>query len=63
MSIKKRMGDLERVVRTGPVTLPDSEKIQVLRAGESVAQRKALLIEKYGSGRGILFVRIKGRDA
>ncbi len=63
MSVKKRMGDLEKVVRAGRAALPDAERVQVLEPGESVAQRKAALIGKYGSGKGVLFVRIKGRDA
>jgi len=62
MSVKKRMGNLERVVRTGPAGLPDRERIQVLRPGESAEQRRAGLIGEYGSARGVRFIRIKGRD-
>jgi hypothetical protein len=63
VNVRKRMGDLERKVATGHIAMPDAEKAQVLRPDESVEQRKAALIDKYGSAKGVLFVRIKGQDA
>ena len=63
MSIKKRMGDLERKVATGHAAIPDKELIQVLRAGESPEERRAALVERYGTSHGALIIRIKGRDA
>jgi hypothetical protein len=60
MSIGKRMSDLEKAARVSRTKVPDREKIQVLRPGERVEERKAALIERYGSAKGVLFVRIKG---
>ena len=62
MSIMKRMNDLEKVVGTGHAAIPDKERIQVLRAGESVEQRRAALMAKYGTFHGAVIIRIKGRD-
>jgi len=36
--------------------------LRVLRAGESVEQRRAALMEKCGTFHGALIIRIKGRD-
>lgn len=60
MGIKKRMNDLEKVVR-GTV-MPVEERVQVLRPGESMEKRRAAVIRKYGSAKDVLFIRIKGRD-
>jgi hypothetical protein len=63
MTIRKRVSGLEKAVDLpGPSALPRTEKIQVLKPGETVEQRKAAVIGKYGSARGIIFARIKGRD-
>jgi len=63
MSIKKRMSDLERKVATGPASVPHKELIQVLGSRESVEERRAELVEKYGTFHGAVIIRIKGRDA
>jgi hypothetical protein len=60
MSVRKRMTDLERAVKTD---LPESGRIQVLAPGESMEQRKAALAEKYTSTKGVIFIRIKGKNA
>lgn len=42
--------------------MPKAEKIQVLRKGESMEERKEAVIARYGSAGGVTFARIKGRD-
>ena len=63
MNIKKRMSDLEGKVGTGHACVPHKELIQVLRGGEAPEERRAALMEKYGTFHGALIIRIKGRDA
>ena len=60
MTIKKRVTDLEKAVRPSPV--PGNERVQVLKSGEAVEQRAEAVREKYGTTRGVVFARIKGRD-
>ena len=62
MSIKKRMGDLERKVATGPAAVPYKALIQVLGSREAPEERRAALMEKYGTFHGALIIRIKGRE-
>ena len=62
MTIKKRVSGLEKALDIGPSTLPREEKVQVLRPGETMEERRAAVIEKYGSARGVIFAKIKGRD-
>ena len=63
MTIKKRVSGLEKAVNLpGPSALPITERIQVLKSGETVEQRKAAVIGKYGTARGVIFAKIKGRD-
>jgi hypothetical protein len=62
MSIKKRVEDLEKALDIHPSTIPKAEKIQVLRRGESMEERREAVIARYGSARGVTFARIKGRD-
>lgn len=63
MNVRKRMNDLEKAARIDHGTVPDAERFQVLRPGESVEERKAELMEKFGTGKGVVFVRIKGKEA
>jgi hypothetical protein len=62
VSVKKRMSDLEKAALIDHGSVPDAERFQVLRPGESMEERKNALVEKYGSTKGIIFVRMKGRD-
>jgi len=36
--------------------VPKAERIQVLNRGESGEERRAALIEKYGTSRGVIFL-------
>ena len=62
MTIEKRVSGLEKAVDLpGPSALPRTEKIQVLKSGETAEQRRAAVIGKYGTARGVIFAKIKGR--
>jgi hypothetical protein len=63
MTIKKRVSGLEKTVNLPiPSAPPIAERIQVLKSGETVEQRRAAVMEKYGTARGVIFAKIKGRD-
>ena len=62
MTIRNRMNGLEKAVHVRPTKVPRNERVQVLKSGETVEQRATVVIEKYGTTRGVIFARIKGRD-
>ena len=62
MTIRKRVSNLENAVHVRPSLVPRKERIQVLLSGETVEQRASAVTERYGTTKGVIFARIKGRD-
>jgi hypothetical protein len=61
MTMKKRVTHLEKTTCTRS-PIPRAERVQVLDKGETFEEREAKVIEKYGTSKGVMFVRIKGRS-
>jgi hypothetical protein len=56
-NLKRELKDLQKEAGARRhLGVPKSESIQVLRKGESGEERRAALIEKYGTCKGVVFV-------